>query len=425
MIIPSIDLSGGRAVQLRQGREKALEREAPLSLAEEFSKFGEVAVVDLDAAFGSGENGALIRQICQTAECRVGGGIRSIPRAREILSLGAEKVIVGTKAFEHNRVNHDFLKRLNSAIGRDRVILALDSLHGEIVIRGWRSQTGLSIETVLREVESYASELLFTCVEKEGLLKGTDFEAVQRLKAAAELPVTAAGGISTPGEIERLSRLGVNIQLGMAVYTGKIGLPDAFISSLKWDHDLIPTITVNTASQVLMLAYSSRESLRKTFETENVWYHSRSRDTLWMKGHTSGNVQKFLKIRTDCDGDSLLVTAAQKGHACHTGKYSCFGNKAFSLDELYGVIKERLTGSSPASYTSSLNDEKLGQKIIEESGELVAASGKEEIIWEAADLLYFVCVLLAKKDISLKAVLDELKRRRRSTKKDGGGKVRR
>jgi phosphoribosyl-ATP pyrophosphohydrolase/phosphoribosyl-AMP cyclohydrolase len=414
MIIPSIDLSCGRAVQLRQGREKALERDDPLALAREFSKYGEIAVVDLDAAFGTGNNDALIRKICRLAECRVGGGIRSIERAGEILSFGAEKVVIGTKAFEKNRVNHDFLKALNSAVGKDRVIIALDSLYGEIVTQAWQSQTGLSIEAVMQEVESYASELLFTCVEREGMMRGADFEAIKKLRAAAGLLITAAGGISIPEEIEKLSRLGVNAQLGMALYTGKISLPDAFIASLQWENELIATVAIDRSSQVLMLAYSSRKSLEKTFETENVWYYSRSRKKLWMKGETSGNFQKFLKIRTDCDGDALLVTVDQKGHACHTGKYSCFGNRAFSLDELHDVIRERLAHPSPCSYTSSLTDEKLKQKIKEEAGELADAQGKEEIIWEAADVLYFISVLLAKKGLSVDSVLSELKRRRRT-----------
>lgn len=418
MIIPSIDLRCGRAVQLRQGREKALERDDPLALAREFSKFGEVAVVDLEAAFGTGNNDTLTRKICQIADCRIGGGIRSIEKAREILSFGAEKVIIGTKAFEQNRVSLDFLKALCLAIGKNRVIIAVDSLYGEIVTQAWQNQTGLSFKTVLQDVEAYASELLFTCVEREGLMKGVDFDSIKELKATTGLQITAAGGIATLGEIEKLSRLGINAQLGMALYTGKINLSDAFIASLKWDSDLIPTIAVDTVSQVLMLAYSSRASLRKTFETRRVWYYSRSRNKLWMKGEISRNFQKFLKIRTDCDGDALLVTVDQKDHACHTGKYSCFGNKAFSLKELYDVIRERLVNPSPYSYTSSLTDEKLKQKIKEESRELIDADKKEGIIWEAADLLYFISVLLAKKGVSLDEVFQELKRRRRTLKKD-------
>lgn len=417
MIITSIDLSYGKAVQLKQGREKVLERDNWLSLAREFSKFGEIAVVDLDAAVGEGSNDAVIREICRVAECRVGGGIRSVEKAIDAISSGAEKIIVGTKAFENNTVNRDFLKALNCAIGKNRVIIAIDTLFGEIVTEGWRCKTGIDFNSVLNVVENYASEILFTCVEKEGMMKGTDFEKIEKLRAATELPITVAGGVATLAEIGKLSQLGVNVQLGMALYTKKISLPDAFIASLKWDNALIPTIAVDGNSQVMMLAYSSKESLKKTFETGRVWYYSRSRKQLWMKGETSGNFQYFIKIRPDCDGDALLVTVDQRGHACHLGKYSCFGNKIFSLSELYDVIKERIVNPSPNSYTSMLTLEAIKEKIMEEAQELVNAKEKEEIIWEAADLIYFISVMLAKEDASLEAVLNELKRRRKMPKK--------
>lgn len=419
MIIPSIDLNQGKAVQLRQGRKKELERDDPLSLAREFSKFGEIAIVDLDSAFGVGHNDVLIQKICSIAECRVGGGIRSIERAREILSYGAEKVIIGTKAFEKNRVNHDFLKALKSAISQKRIIIALDSFYGKIVTQGWKSRTQLDFKKVLKEVNNYASEFLFTCVEREGMMRGIDFKTVKKLRDATDHQVTAAGGISTLEEIHKLSRIEVNIQLGMALYTRKISLSDAFKASLKWNSEgLIPTIAVDKTSQVLMLAYSSRKSLDKTFETKKVWYYSRSRKSLWMKGETSGNIQKFLKIRSDCDSDALLITVDQKGNACHTGKYSCFGNKSFSLHELYEVLRERINYPTSYSYTSSLTKEKLEQKIEEEAKELVDAEKREEIIWEAADLIYFITVLLAKNQIFPKEVLTELKKRRRTPKKE-------
>jgi phosphoribosyl-ATP pyrophosphohydrolase/phosphoribosyl-AMP cyclohydrolase len=417
MIIPSIDLSQAKAVQLKQGRKKVLETSDVLGKASEFAKFGEIAVVDLDSALGKGQNNDLICKICRFTECRVGGGIRSLERAREILSLGAEKIIISTKAFEGNKVNHEFLKSLNSMISRDRIIIALDSFDGKIVTHGWKSHTGLRFESVLGEIKPYASELLFTSVEKEGLMQGADLKAVKKLRKNTDLRITVAGGISTLEEIQTLSRLEVNVQMGMALYTEKISLPDAFIASLKWDKGLIPTITVDTSSQVLMLAYSSQESLKKTFDTGKVWYYSRSRKSLWMKGEASGNIQTFLKIRTDCDSDALLVTVSQKGVACHTGKYSCFGDRVFSLDELYHVIQKRLSYPSSFSYTSSLTKEKLKQKIEEEARELVEAEKKDEIIWEAADLIYFVTVMLAKNHISFKEIEDELKIRRRTPKK--------
>jgi phosphoribosyl-ATP pyrophosphohydrolase/phosphoribosyl-AMP cyclohydrolase len=422
MIIPSIDLIDGRAVQLEQGKRKVLERDRPEELAEEFARYGEVAVIDLDAAFGERHNEAVIRRLCAIAECRVGGGIWDMEKAEKVISLGAEKIIVGTMAFEGKEVNHAFLSQLAGAFGTDRLIIAVDTRDGEVVTRGWRQGTGLKWDAVVQELEPYASEFLFTCVEKEGLMRGTNREAVLKMKTVTDKPITAAGGVSSWDEIAILSKIGVNIQMGMALYTGRVELSDAFVASLDWEKGLIPTVVLDEASQVLMLAYSSRESLEKTFATDNAWYFSRSRGKLWMKGETSGHVQEFLRVRTDCDGDALLLTVAQTGPACHTGNYSCFGNKRFSLEELYSVVEDRFRNPVPDSYTAQLTGSKVAKKIREESEELIEAGETKDIIWEAADLLYFLTVLLAQNGITFADVLNELRRRRRTKdlKKLGG-----
>jgi len=413
MIIPSIDISQGKAVQLRQGKEKILERENTERLAREFSRFGEIAVIDLDAAMNRGHNQELIKNICQKFSCRVGGGIRSVDAAVDAVIGGAEKVIVGTAAFSGTAINVEFMDKLASNIGRDRVITALDTRNGKIVTHGWTKDTGMHILPLIEKVEPYTSEILVTCVEKEGMLQGTDIQTLRAIRKKTDLPITAAGGISTPEEIEELSRREINCQLGMCIYSGKITLEEAFLSSLDWKKGLIPTITQDTSGRVLMQAYSSQESLQKTFATNKVWYYSRSRKKLWMKGKTSGNYQYFLRIRTDCDHDSLLVTVHQKGYACHKGIYSCFGSVPFSLQELFEVIQERLSASSPGSYTASLTTENIKDKIREESQELIDAIDPSEIIWETADLIYFILVYLARYGVGLNEVLNELKKRRR------------
>jgi len=413
MIIPSIDLMNGRAVQLKQGKDKMLEREDPIELAREFNQYNEIAVIDLDAAMGNGSNDEIIRQICSFADCRVGGGIRDIQRAKELISWGASKIIIGSKAFENDRINHDFLQALHSAIGQGRIIIAIDAFEGEIVTQAWKHRTGLKLFEVVKDVEAYASEFLFTCVEKEGGLQGTDLDTIQKLRHTTDLQLTVAGGVTTMDEIRQLAALGVDVQLGMAIYTGKIQLAEAFIESLNWKSDLIPTITCDENGQVLMLAYSSKESLHKTFDTGKVWYFSRSRNRLWMKGESSGNIQQLIKFRTDCDSDALLATVRQTGVACHLGSYSCFGDKKFSLAELYEVIKDRFDHPTPGSYTATLTDKKVREKLLEEAEEVVIAKTKDEIIWEAADVLYFLTTLLVKSGVKLGDVLNELRRRRR------------
>ena len=332
MIVPSIDLMGGKVVQLKQGREKMLEVEDFLSLAKKFDRCAETAVIDLDAAMGRGGNLNIIKEVLKVAECRVGGGINSVEKARDLLALGATRVIIGSRAFEHDRVAHDFLKSLERSVGRNRLIIAIDSREREIVTKAWTHGTGLKLLDTVKELEPYASEFLFTCVEKEGCLKGTDLETIRELKKATGNSLTVAGGITTLDEVRELASLGVDCQLGMALYTGKFTLEEAFIESLDWKGGLVPTITQNEDGKVLMLAYSNKESLGKAFETGRMTYYSRSRKKLWTKGETSGNYQELVRLRADCDGDALLATVRQKGPACHTGKHSCFGHNKFISD---------------------------------------------------------------------------------------------
>ncbi len=412
MIIPSIDLMNGKAVQLKQGKEKMLERDNPLELADYFNQFGEIAVIDLDAAMNKGSNRELIRDICRIADCRVGGGIRDIHTAKEIVSFGAAKIIIGSKAFENDKINHQFLQELIDAVGKHKIMIAIDAYEGEIVTQAWTHKTGLNLFKVVKDLNAYASEFLFTCVEKEGGLSGTDIEAVQKLKKITKNPLTLAGGISTINEIQILAALNVHGQLGMAIYTDKLKLEEAFIESLNWRSELLPVVTCDTDGQVLMVAYANKEALQKTFETGNMWYFSRSRNELWMKGETSHNTQQFIKFRIDCDADTLLATVKQDGVACHLDQYSCFGGKKFSLNELYAVIKDRFENPHPESYTATLTDKKVREKFLEEAQEVIEAQSKDELIWEAADVLYFLSVLMAKEDVTFDDVLNELRRRR-------------
>jgi phosphoribosylformimino-5-aminoimidazole carboxamide ribotide isomerase len=226
MIIPCIDLMDGKVVQLVQGREKALEGAAPEEMLRRFAAFPQIQVIDLDAALSKPSNDGLVRMLVSRAVCRVGGGVRSVERARALVEQGAHKVIVGTSAFGPSGVNHAFLAELRQAVGRERLLVAADSMHGCIVVKGWREATNLTAEAVLAELEPYCSGFLCTYVDKEGMLQGTDLAWFRRLRAATTLELTAAGGITTLDEVQALLDMNVHAALGMAIYTGRLDLAE-------------------------------------------------------------------------------------------------------------------------------------------------------------------------------------------------------
>jgi phosphoribosylformimino-5-aminoimidazole carboxamide ribotide isomerase len=226
MIIPCIDLMDGKVVQLVQGREKALEADSPLAMIEKFKAFPEIQVIDLDAAMGRGSNDELVKLVASRASARAGGGVRSVERARALIEQGARKVIVGTAAFRADGLNEDFLRAVREAVGKNRLIIALDSKAGKIVIKGWREPTQLTAEQVMEQLEPYCSGFLCTYVDKEGMMQGTDLGWFRRLRAATTLEITAAGGITTLDEVRQLLAMNVHAALGMAIYTGRLKLED-------------------------------------------------------------------------------------------------------------------------------------------------------------------------------------------------------
>jgi len=427
MVIASIDIQGGKVVQLRQGSELVLQRDNPLELAAEFDRYGEVAVIDLDAAMGKGSNLEMIKPILRKAECRVGGGIKTPQQAKELVSLGARKIIIGSGAFRDPakkrdgaaggefRVQVPFLEAMANAIGKERLIAAVDARNNEIVIDGWKTPTGLDLIEAAKAIQPFVSELLFTCVEREGTMTGIDLASVRKLREAVSCQITVAGGVTTLDEIGELAVLGCDAQLGMALYTGKISLADAFVLSLNWGKDpssLLPVIVQSPGGQVLMTGFTDSEALAETFRRGNVCFHSRTRNKLWMKGETSGNSLALIRIRADCDRDALLALAEPRGHVCHTGGWSCFStDRAYTWEFLQSIIADRLCNPVSGSYTASLDDELVREKVLEEARELCEAKTRDEIVWEAADLLYFSTVLMARAGVSVQEILDELDRR--------------
>jgi phosphoribosylformimino-5-aminoimidazole carboxamide ribotide isomerase len=218
MIIPCIDLMGGKVVQLVQGRDKALEGDAPLEMLRKFTAFPEIQVIDLDAAMGKGENASLVELLAARARCRVGGGVRTADRARKLIEQGAHRVIVGTAAFT------PALEQIAAAVGSERLIVALDSKGGKIVVKGWQEATHYTAEEVVSRFEPFCGGFLCTYVDKEGMLQGTDLDWFRRLRASTKHEITAAGGITTLDDIRALAALGIHAALGMAIYTGRLNL---------------------------------------------------------------------------------------------------------------------------------------------------------------------------------------------------------
>ncbi|MBA2355159.1 MAG: 1-(5-phosphoribosyl)-5-[(5-phosphoribosylamino)methylideneamino] imidazole-4-carboxamide isomerase [Acidobacteria bacterium] len=224
MLIPSIDLRDGQVVQLVQGKRLALATDDWQGWVERFRPFPKVQLIDLDAAMERGANEALMATICAARACRVGGGIRSIARARLVLDLGATHVIVSSALFRDGQIDLEFAASLAEAIGRERIIAAVDSSAGVVTIRGWQERTRVTAAEAARALEPYCDEFLYTNVDTEGLMQGIPIDAVRAVRAATSRTVVAAGGITTYEDIAALEAIGVDAVVGMAIYTGRLAL---------------------------------------------------------------------------------------------------------------------------------------------------------------------------------------------------------
>jgi phosphoribosylformimino-5-aminoimidazole carboxamide ribotide isomerase len=222
VLIPSIDLKGGAVVQLVQGERLAVRDADVFAWVKRFERFPMVQVIDLDAAMNAGDNLALVRQIAGALHCRVGGGIRTIGRARELLTAGARQVIAGSALFREGRPNLEFAAELANAVGPDQLIAAVDSRGGRVVVDGWKTTLPLTAVEAVRALEPYCGEFLYTHVDTEGLMGGTNLDAILAVRAATRRRITAAGGITTREEIDALDGYGIDAVVGMAIYTGKL-----------------------------------------------------------------------------------------------------------------------------------------------------------------------------------------------------------
>lgn len=414
MIIPSVDVARGRTVQLVGGRDLALEAGDPATWLERFAIAGEVALIDLDAATGEGDQLDRLAPLLDRAPCRIGGGIRNLERARFWLDAGAAKIIIGTAA------TPEFLAQLP----RPRTIAALDAVDGEIVTHGWRTRTGRTVFEQIGLLRDLVGGFLVTFVEREGRMAGIDLDAVRAIvDAAGEARVTIAGGVTTPEDVAALDALGADAQVGMALYTGRLSLAAAIAAPLVSDRPdgLYATVVTDERGTALGLAWSSAESLARAIDERRGIYHSRRRG-IWAKGEGSGATQELLRVDLDCDRDALRFTVRQRDPGfCHAGSLTCW-NDAPGLSALEQTLRQRRDVPEPGSYTQRLwNDSALlASKLREEAAELADAESREAVIAEAADVLYFTMVRLAGTGATLADVERLLARRALATTRRAG-----
>jgi phosphoribosyl-ATP pyrophosphohydrolase/phosphoribosyl-AMP cyclohydrolase len=244
MILPSIDVMNGRAVQLVGGAGEPTDVGDPLELVERFGRLGLVPIVDLDAALGRGQNTELIREMLRRARCRVGGGIRSVEAALDWLDAGADSIVLGTMA------RPEILRELP----RERVIAALDARDGEVVDHGWTRGTGRRVEERIAELAPYVAGFLVTFVEREGRVQGTDLQRAADLRAlCGACSLTVAGGVRSADEVRALHARHIDCVVGMAMYRGELDLMDAWTSVLKSDREdgLWPTVVCDVSGKAL------------------------------------------------------------------------------------------------------------------------------------------------------------------------------
>lgn len=419
MLIPSIDLSGGQTVQWVGGKESALDLGDPRPHAARFARTGPVAIVDLDAALGTGSHAELIRDgiLPLVPDARVGGGIRDEATARTWLDAGVAQIIIGSAA------SPEFC----ASFPPERVIAAVDSRDGEVMVGGWREGTGKDLFDEVRALAPHVGGFLLTFIEREGRLGGTDLERAERLvQAAGRARVCVAGGVTTAEEVAALDRVGADAQVGMALYKGLFTPADALAAILEdqagpgpW-----PSIVSDELGQALGLVWSDRESLAVALERGVGAYHSRRRG-LWVKGETSGATQALVDVLPDCDRDALRFRVRQKGTGfCHEETRTCFGEIG-GVAGLVRALESRLEAAPEGSYTRRLLDDPqlLRAKLIEEAGELADAGDRDHVAAEAADLLYFAAVAMVRSGVTLEDVDHVLDRRaRKLTRRPGDAK---
>jgi phosphoribosylformimino-5-aminoimidazole carboxamide ribotide isomerase len=225
VLIPSIDLMGGKIVQLVQGSRKALEFDDFEAWASRFASFPLIQLIDLDAAMGRTPNSSLIEFFVKKLRCQVGGGIRSPEAARRNFDLGAQRVILGSALVQNGKINTILAKQFTSEFGEGKLVFGIDTRGGKVAIHGWRETTAISPLEMIQALDPFCSAFLYTHIDTEGLMTGLPLDAIIPLREATSKQLIVAGGIATSAEVDHLHNMGIDAVVGMAVYSGRMTLP--------------------------------------------------------------------------------------------------------------------------------------------------------------------------------------------------------
>jgi len=367
-----------------------------INYAKSINYFGSVVANDIDSY-------NLLNGICKVAECNLMINSPTVETVRLVLQKGVKKIII-----PENKV-----EEISKSISK-KIIIARITLRKTSLLNN--NLTGLKTELkkIVTKVVPYCSELLIDYDPDFTIDESIVAEVLNYISDFNNYPLTFLDANNTFTEL--LEKKGVNPLICSSGVFKEKEMLRIFKSTLDFQklEGLIPTIVQDEHGQVLMLAFSSQESLTQALIQKKGVYYSRSRKSIWVKGETSGNRQTLNTARYDCDQDALLFNVRQEGVACHLQRYSCFGNKEFELSDLYEIIQDRILNPTANSYTSKISkdEQSIMEKIREESNEVINYTNDENLVWEIADLLYFLMVLMAKKEINFQDILNELWSRR-------------
>ena len=345
----------------------------------------------------------LLKEICSVAECYLMMSSPKFETIKSVLQMGVKKVIIPEKD----------VKNIAQKISKN-IIIAHITIQKISLLDNNLINLKEDLKEIFNRVNPYCSELLIDYDEDLNIDESTILAIIDYVSNFNKYPLTF---LDTKNKFtEALEKKGVNLFIRSSEMFEEKEMLKIFESALDFQKQggLIPTIVQDEHNQILMLAFSSQDSLTQALIQKKGIYYSRSRKSIWIKGETSGNYQTLNQVRYDCDQDALLFKVRQEGVACHLERYSCFGNKKFKLSDLYEIVQDRILNPVANSYTSKISkDERLIiEKIKEESNELINYTNDENLVWEIADLLYFIMVLMAKKGIKLQDILNELWSRR-------------